>query len=86
LDDLSARNSRALAQRLQMERVHIGSISQRLESLSPLAVLKRGYAVVTRGEDGSIVYNEEQAPVGSDLRVRLAEGELNVRVQVEKAG
>ncbi len=81
LDDLSARNNRALAHRFQMERVHITAISQQLESLNPLAVLKRGYAVVTRLDDGSLVYNEGQAPGGSDLRVRLAEGELDVRVQ-----
>jgi len=81
LDDLSARNNRAVAQRFQMERVHITGVSQHLDSLNPLAVLKRGYAVVTRLDDGSLVYNERQAPGGSDLHVRLAEGELDVRVQ-----
>lgn len=81
LDDLSARNDRALAHRLQVQHVHVESIAQRLEALSPLAVLKRGYAVLTRRENGSLIYNAQQAPVGSDLRVRLAEGELDVRVQ-----
>jgi exodeoxyribonuclease VII large subunit len=81
LDDLSARNSRALAHRFQMRRVHIAGISQRLEALNPLAVLKRGYAVVTRREDGSLIYNAQQVTGGSDLRVRLSEGELDVRVQ-----
>src|SRR5258706_353017 len=81
LDDLSARNGRALAHRFQMERVHIAGISQRLQSLNPLAVLQRRYAVVTRQDDGSLIYNERQAPGGSDLHVRLAEGGLDVRVQ-----
>ncbi len=81
LDDLSARNNRALAHRFQMERVHIAGNSQQLESLNPLAVLKRGYAVVTRREDGSLVHNARQAPAGTDLQVRLTEGELQVRVQ-----
>ncbi|MGC1374757.1 MAG: exodeoxyribonuclease VII large subunit [Anaerolineales bacterium] len=81
LDDLSVRSSRALAHRLQLERLHINTQSQRLESLSPLAVLKRGYAVVTRRQDGVLVHNAQQAPVGSELRVRLAEGELDVQVQ-----
>ncbi len=81
LDDLSARASRALTHHLQLERVHINTQTQRLESLSPLAVLKRGYAVVTRRQDGVIVHNAGQAPAGSELRLRLAEGELDVRVQ-----
>jgi exodeoxyribonuclease VII large subunit len=81
LDDLSARNARALVQRFQVERIHIAGITQRLGSLNPLAVLKRGYAVVTRRQDGGLVHSASQAPAGSELHVRLAEGELDVRVQ-----
>jgi len=81
LDDLSARNVRALAQRFQVERATVAGISQRLAALNPLAVLKRGYAVVTRRQDGALVHDARQAPAGSDLHVRLAEGELDVRVQ-----
>jgi exodeoxyribonuclease VII large subunit len=80
LDDLSARSRRALTHRLQLERVHITNAARRLEALSPLAVLRRGYAVVTRQEDGKVVLTAEQAPGGSALRVKLAEGTLNVRV------
>jgi exodeoxyribonuclease VII large subunit len=80
LDDLSARGGRALAHRLQLERVHSTNAARRLESLSPLAVLRRGYAVVTRREDGKVVLTAKQAPAGSDLQVRLAEDEFSVRV------
>jgi exodeoxyribonuclease VII large subunit len=81
LDDLSHRAARALNQRLALASAHLAGVSRRLESLSPLAVLRRGYAVVTRLEDGKIIETVKQAPAGSDLRVRLAEGVLNVRVQ-----
>jgi exodeoxyribonuclease VII large subunit len=81
LDDLAARNARALTHRFQVERATMAGISQRLASLNPLAVLKRGYAVVTRRQDGSLVHDARQAPAGSDLYVRLAEGGLDVRVQ-----
>ncbi len=80
LDDLLARGGRALAHRLQLGRVHLTSVTRRLESLSPLAVLQRGYAVVTRLQDGKVILTATQAPAGSDLHVRLAEGTLNVRV------
>jgi exodeoxyribonuclease VII large subunit len=81
LDDLSRRAARALTQRLALASAHLAGAGSRLESLSPLAVLRRGYAVVTRMADGKIVEMAKQAPAGSDLRVRLAEGSMNVRVQ-----
>jgi len=81
LDDLSARHTRALAHRFQIERAHLAGVSQRLASLNPLAVLKRGYAVVTRLSDGTLVHDAHQAPAGSDLHIRLAAGELDVRVR-----
>ena len=80
LDDLSARSQRAMTHRLQLERAHTLSITRRLESLSPLAVLKRGYAVVTNHQTGSIIHHAQQAPAGSLLHVRLAQGELDVTV------
>ena len=48
----------------------------RLESLSPLAVLGRGYAMVQRERDGLIVRRREEAPPGERLRIRVAEGEI----------
>ena len=81
LDELANRAGRALAQRLAIEAAQLGGISRRLESLNPLGVLRRGYAVVTRLEDGKIVKAAGQAPAGSGLHVRLAEGALEVQVQ-----
>jgi exodeoxyribonuclease VII large subunit len=86
LDDLSARSGRALAHRLQLERVHITNAGRRLAALNPLAVLRRGYAVVTRPEDGRVVLTAEQAPAGAALRVQLADGALDVRVTSKTAG
>jgi len=48
----------------------------RLESLSPLAVLARGYAMVQRERDGLIVRRSGEAAPGERLRIRLAEGEI----------
>ena len=81
LDSLTTRAGRALAQRLTLETAHLAGLGRRLEALSPLAVLRRGYAVVTRREDGKIVAAAEQAPGGTELRIQLAAGALNVQVQ-----
>jgi len=81
LDGLSRRADRALAQRLALASAQLAGASSRLESLNPLSVLRRGYAVVTRIADGKIVETAQQAPAGADLRVRLASGALKVKVQ-----
>jgi exodeoxyribonuclease VII large subunit len=47
--------------------------------LSPLQVLERGYAIVENAL-GRIVKHPEEAPVASEIRVRLARGRLKARV------
>lgn len=53
----------------------------RLEALSPLAVLSRGYAVVRRSRDGAVLRRADQLAVGERLSVRLAEAELEAAVE-----
>ncbi len=81
VDDLARRAAWALKRRLELEKAHLQGLAQRVESLSPLAVLRRGYAVVTDAGDGKVILSAGQASAGSDLHVRLAEGGLQVRVQ-----
>jgi exodeoxyribonuclease VII large subunit len=50
----------------------------KLEQLSPLRILERGYAIVSN--EGGIVKDAAAAPPGSAIRVRLAKGELEARV------
>jgi exodeoxyribonuclease VII large subunit len=56
------------------------TLSARLDALSPLAVLGRGYALARRSADGVILRDPRDAPVGSDIDVRLAHGALRARV------
>ena len=51
----------------------------RLDSLSPLAVLGRGYSL-TRTADGTVVRRAAQVREGEDVKVLLQEGELDCRV------
>jgi len=63
---------------LSRSRTRFAPLEAHLVQLSPLKILERGYAIVER--DGNVVKSPEDAPVGSDLWVRLAEGGLGVRV------
>jgi exodeoxyribonuclease VII large subunit len=56
----------------------LGPLEAHLKQLSPLTILDRGYAIVER--EGKIVKSPDDAPVGSEIRVRLARGDLDAQV------
>ena len=54
--------------------------SRTLDAVSPLATLGRGFAVVSRREDGSLLRDAAQAPAGTEIEARLARGRLRATV------
>jgi exodeoxyribonuclease VII large subunit len=53
----------------------------RLEAVSPLAVLARGYSLTYRDRDGLLLREADQAKVGERVRIRLSRGVLQCRVE-----
>jgi exodeoxyribonuclease VII large subunit len=78
LEAYNAAVNQAIRLRLSRARGDLAPLAAHLAQLSPLKILDRGYAIVER--DGKIVKAPADAPVGSDVRVRLAAGELAARV------
>ena len=79
LDDLSERARRALLNTLALNTAHFRALDGRLRSLDPLAVLGRGYAVVSDAA-GKIVRSVGQVQPGDGIDVRLADGSLDATV------
>jgi exodeoxyribonuclease VII large subunit len=77
LDELSRRSHASVFHRLQLQSTHVRGMQRRLEALNPNAVLARGYAVVTRKDDDSVVSRVAQA--SDEMRVRVSDGEFEVR-------
>jgi exodeoxyribonuclease VII large subunit len=79
LDDYARRVERANTHRLQLAHARLEAFGARLAALNPLAVLARGYAVVTR-PDGSLLKHAADANQDDLLRVRLDDGIISARV------
>jgi len=58
----------------------LNRLGGKLDALSPLAVLGRGYALVRREQDGSIARSAEQFASGDRLSIRLAQAQLEAVV------
>lgn len=79
LDEISRRAGVALEHHLELQHARLAALEQRLESLGPLSVMRRGYAVVTRA-DGRMVHSTRQVASGDELNVRVSDGAFQVQV------
>lgn len=78
VDELQLRSQRAMNVKLQQQREQLASTAARLESLSPLSVLTRGYSVTTK--DGQALRDVENIVVGDTLITRLGKGTVSSQV------
>ncbi|MCC8619046.1 exodeoxyribonuclease VII large subunit [Xanthomonas vesicatoria] len=71
----------AMQRRLQHDQLRLRGLVRSLEAVSPLATVARGYAIVTRPADGSVVRSAADVTPGERLRAQLADGSIAVRVE-----
>ncbi len=81
LDDLAQQFYRANARLLETKRQSLGVLGTQLESLSPLAVLARGYSITLKEPQGTIVRRASEVAPGDLVRTRVARGEILSRVE-----
>ena len=81
VDELAPRLDRAARARIEKVRAALAARTAQLESLSPLAVLGRGYSVTRRADDGRIVRATSDVAMGDRLTTRVTDGEIASRVE-----
>jgi len=81
LSQSSTRLTAAIRQRDARAHSALGTLAGRLHSLSPLAVLGRGYAVCWNEERTAIIRRAADVQPGDGVRVTVAEGEIAATVK-----
>ncbi len=80
LDRTADRLSGAMQWRLEQSGALLTAHGARLDALSPLKVLARGYAVA-RDESGRVLKQVKQFPPGREFTLRVTDGEVDARVR-----
>ncbi|MBM4092067.1 MAG: exodeoxyribonuclease VII large subunit [Planctomycetes bacterium] len=87
LDELQMRAARAMQRAVQQARTEIAAQAGKLESLSPLAVLARGYCLTHSATDGTLVTDAGRLRIGERITTRYAAGSTVSRVEtIDGAG
>jgi len=76
LDELAQRLNLKITHALNTEREKLSGIAGKLESLSPLNVLKRGYAITTRLENSKPLRNIIDLSKGDKIKINLSKGSI----------
>ena len=80
VDTLDVACRSAVGRSLSDSENRLHTLAQRLDALSPLATLKRGYSI-SRKTDGEVLTAAEQVSVGDRIEIQLSHGHLACRVE-----
>jgi exodeoxyribonuclease VII large subunit len=79
LDAVEAALAQLVERMIAARRARAATAEAHLSQLSPLKILERGYAIVETSA-GTLVKSPADAPPGTDLGIRVAEGRIAARV------
>lgn len=85
VDDINGRTVRRQRDYLDLLKERLGNRIAALNAASPRAILARGYAIVSRTEDGRRVVSEYDASPGTGITIQLKDGKLYARIEDKDA-
>ena len=80
LDELQGRLERSIWQQLQQKQNLLTNVHNRLDSLNPQAVLKRGYAIITDQATGKIISHTRQAIPWQPVWLQVQDGSIPAQI------
>ncbi len=81
VDDLSKALKQGIGHLQERGSLKITHLTEKLNALSPTAILERGYSITTRVSDDRIIKNEKDTRQGDIIKTRLAKGEITSEVK-----
>ena len=81
LDDTSALLQARMQHILSLRTERLRGVAMRLHSLSPLLTIARGFAVVRRDSDQSVVVRTQQVHPGDELTIQVTDGHIHAKVK-----
>lgn len=85
LDELARTLEVGMEQKVAEERAQLRALGGKLDSLSPLATLGRGYAICQLAGTGDVVKSVSQVAPGSGLMIRVTDGSFRCRADIDGA-
>ncbi len=86
LADLTLRLGSAAQRAHERGAAKLAGLAGRLDALSPLAVLGRGYALASRESDGRLLRKPAEVSPGDAILLRLAQGRIRATVRESDGG
>jgi len=81
IPQLMKRLERQIIVMSERRRRQIAATASQLTQLSPLAILGRGYSILTKVRDGRILRRADDAQAGEEIVARLSQGQLSCTVK-----
>ncbi len=85
IDELNRQIGTQFEHLLQMRRLSLQSLMKQLYSLNPLAVLQRGYAILSR-PDGEVIKSVQQIETNTLLNAQLSDGSVPILARPKVIG
>jgi len=81
LADANRRINLIASQTISLRLNMLEHMAARLNNVSPLATLNRGFAIASRPDTGQLIRDPKDAPVGQSINIRLARGGMACKVE-----
>jgi exodeoxyribonuclease VII large subunit len=79
IDELLRRASAQLAHHITLRRARLEGLHAQIAALSPVATLERGYAIVLRASDRTVVTTPQQIEPGETIEVTVHDGTFSAK-------
>ena len=85
IDEFNARLNSRIKHQVELYKERLKKDSQRLDSLSPRAVIERGYSICRKITGNEIIRRLEQIEVGTRIEVIISDGKILSKVEKKEA-